>query len=188
MSDEKPETIEEITKKLGEADKQEKKGKKDREKYRAKFFQIATKRAGDPATFTGRVYGPTEAEARARAEQYYPACEVTAIEGQDGDEDYYGVILQEKPEFQPYTYVNPEDGQVYRRQVVAGSTMFDDELLEERDPDLYERVTKEETKRVLRDQGEIDAEDLAKLSEYIYEGPPQIKLPAPRKAKPEELE
>jgi hypothetical protein len=42
--------------------------------------------------------------------------------------------------------------------------------------------------RVLKSLDSLDADTLAALSEYIYEGKPTIKLAAPRKAKAEELE
>jgi hypothetical protein len=45
-----------------------------------------------------------------------------------------------------------------------------------------------ESQRVLRPLDSLDADTLAALSEYIYEGKPTVKLAAPRKAKAEELE
>lgn len=212
-------SIIEITQKLGEAYKSYKKGEKEKDSYRKEFFKLADQEVDKHRDLTldlHRLYGPSEEEARNRAQSYWPHLhieEVRAIE--DG---YFELIVSGLPEYQPYSFVNPEDKQFYRRQAVAGSLQLDDELLKTRDSELYLRVTyvsglewlaeflsdlgveaddleaeiesaslTYDLPRSLKSLDQIDEEDLAELKQYMYQGPPQIKLAPPRKAKPEEL-
>ncbi len=103
-------------------------------------------------------------------------------------EEEYGwvVVLQEDPAYKSYEYVDGKNKLVWKKQISAGSAWVDDQLLQARDPKLWERVS--EPTRVLCDLSTLDGEDLAKVQKYIYPGPLQIKLAAPRKAKPEELD
>lgn len=183
--------LNEVSKKLGEFYKEWKEAEKAKNTYKAEFFEALTEKIryeAQPQVQVVRVYGPTEEEARSRLAKYYPGGHIKAVDGQDGTEGYWGAVLEEDPDYVPYTFINPEDQMVYSRQVVAGKLNFDDELLKKRDPELYERVTYIPQDRQLRNLSELDDEDIAAVQEYIYEGKPIIKLGSPRKAKPEELE
>ena len=100
----------------------------------------------------------------------------------------FDVHLKENAEFKPFTFVNPDDGMVYQKQIVGGSVMFDDERFNEDHPDLYHVVTyMPEPKRELRPLEDMSDEQIAIIQDYIYEGKPIVKLAAPRKAKEDEL-
>lgn len=157
-----------------------------------------------------------EEEVRELLVKKYPTWVVEAVRPTP-EGGIWEAILTEITTFTPYTFVNKEDGKVYQRQVSAGSAYVDDERLQEEDPDLWLKVTEvpnrgvladllyecgvdheevddridyfwPDSERQLRDLESLDADTLAALSEYIYEGKPTVKLAAPRKAKAEELE
>lgn len=125
-------------------------------------------------------------------------------------------ILILKPEFKAMTYVNPDDGMVYQRQFVNGSPVLDDERLQDEQPDLWIEITeipnyefivallpsehdgaddvqtwideRWDGPRTLKSLDSLPDETLALVQPYIHPGKPSVKLAAPRKAKPEELE
>jgi hypothetical protein len=127
-------------------------------------------------------------------------------------------IMIEDVSLKAFTFVNKADGMVYQRQHVAGSPMLDDELIQAENPELWKKITtvpyeawikeviyhcnsedvdKEfeaflefegAPERVLRPLNELEPELLAEIQPYIYYSKPSVKLAAPRKAKPEELE
>jgi len=51
------------------------------------------------------------------------------------------VLLEEDPRFKPFTYVNRKTKRVWTRSVRDGSLLLDDNELQERDLDLWKRVT-----------------------------------------------
>lgn len=178
----------EVTKALGEHYREWKAAEKSKNESKTEFFEVATEkiRDEDRPTKVVTLYGPDEDTARARCLRYYPTWKIKAISKvEDGEHSF---LLEEDPDYAPYTYVNPEDGMVYSRQVAAGKLHLDDDLLKEQDPELYERVTHIPQERQLKPFEELSDDDTAAVQDYIYEGKPTVKLGAPRKAKPEELE
>lgn len=133
------------------------------------------------------VHAESEADAREILAKQNPDWVVGRVLSLE-DGRYEGLII-ENAAYQPFSFVNPDDGMVYSKQVVAGQVFVDDERLKSEDPDLYEQVTYvPEPERVLKDLDDLPAHVLAKLSEYIYQGRPTVKLAAPRRATDEELE
>jgi hypothetical protein len=97
------------------------------------------------------IYGPTKEEAVKRCELYYPAHIVINIDPSTDEEGKWYVLLEELPQFKPYTYVNHKDSKVYRRSITKGSLQLDDVLLRERNPNLYARVTEVPNREWLTD-------------------------------------
>ncbi len=120
--------------------------------------------------------------------QKYPRFEIVEIRG--SELKGYEAVIQEDPFYLSYTYVNLVDGMVYVRRVDDGPTLLDDERLESENPTLYKRVTYELPwgTRIPIPIDHLKVSDQKAIAEYIYTGKPIIKLPAPRKAKDEELE
>ncbi len=143
----------ELTKKLGKAVKEEKSAKKDREKLRSEFFDLATKSVTTLAQKTVRSYANTKAEAQEEIEKGYPRWNVIEIRSTGY---YWKVLIKEKPEFKSFPFVNPEDGQVYHRNVVEGSPTLDDERLQEEDSELWDRITYIHTERRVLEPNEWD--------------------------------
>jgi hypothetical protein len=161
---------------------------KQKNELREEFFKLATEEAKQKplSQMTHVVYGPTQEMADKRVIEIYPTWTVMHVE-QDKAEGWFKYLLQENPKYSSWTFVNPEDGKVYSRQVTT-SVMLDEERMQEVDPDLYEAVTDIKKERVMRPTEELTDEQLALVSEYVYEGKPRLKLAAPRKAKPEDYE
>jgi hypothetical protein len=207
-----------ITTELGEAYKAWKDGEKDKDELRKQFFtaideRLAQEKPAEKYVTIGH-RGMAEEDARERLTKKYPTWKVDELRPSG---DGWEAILVELSAYAAFTFVNAADGKVYQRQVSAGSVYIDDERLLEEDPDLWFKVTEvpnrgtladllyecgvdhlevdnkidylwPESQRVLRPLDSLDADTLAALSEYIYEGKPTVKLAAPRKAKAEELE
>jgi hypothetical protein len=177
-----------VTKRLGKKYKLWKSNETKKNDDKETFFKLANEEvaARGLSRKSVSIYGPGQDEARTRCQEYYPIFrEIAVSESGDG---YFDFVLEELAEFKPYTYVNPEDRQVYGRRIQSGPTTLDDERLQQEDPELYKRVTETETKRVLKDIKKLSPEDLAAVGEYIYEAKPKVQLAPPRPAKPEELE
>lgn len=160
----------------------------------------------------------SEAEARKELERMHSGWLIDTIRENPDAQGEWEAIMVEDPELKAFTYVNPEDGMVYTRQVVSGSPTLDDERLKAEDPDLWREITYVphfdaiigvmyefgvdgvqmdkfdrlwdicEGPRLLRPLDELPPETAAKLQRYVYIGRPTVKLSAPRKAKPEELD
>jgi len=176
-----------ITKGLAGAYKEWKSGEKSKNKFRDDFFQaIEDEVSSSPmAEKIATIGAADEASARSLLSKQYPSWTVDEIRETDG---VYQAILVENPQYVGFTYVNKDLGLAFQKQVSSGSVFVDDERLAEEDPELYEQVTYVPTERKLRDLESLPSELIAKLSEYIYEGKPTVKLAAPRKVKEEEVE
>jgi len=98
------------------------------------------------------------------------------------------VVIEEDPTLKKRTFVNPEDGMVYGRTRKEGNPRLDDERLRAEDPELWERITHEETTRALNDVEEISKADFAKMKKYFVPGKVTVALMTPRKAKADELD
>ena len=179
------EELVELTSKLGTTYTAAKQWDQSKSELRKQFFEIAKNQHKVLAEKVVFVNAPSLADAISQAEKLYPDwTPLSATQVENG----FDVHIKENPEFKPFTFVNPEDGMVYQKQVVAGAVMFDDERFKQDYPDLYNVVTYvPEPKRELRPLEDLSDEQISILQEYIYEGKPVIKLAAPRKAKEDEL-
>jgi hypothetical protein len=174
-----------ILAKLDEGYEQWKTGEKQKNEYKDKFFQAITEEMAQSvlAEDLAVVAAHTEEDARARLARYYPRHVVEAV--RPADEGFYEAIIVENPAFLPHAVTF--EGLVFERQIVSGALLLDDERLKEEDPELWEKVTYvPEPKRTLRPLDQLDAQLVAELQEYMYEGPPTVKLPAPKKIKEED--
>jgi hypothetical protein len=188
-TEEEPRTLEIVTRDLGEADAEEKRNKKLRDKHRLEFFSLAEATVASKTLAQKSVsvaQFDSEEEAREYLEQHYPTWRIIDFTIRDDD---VLAVLEEDPEKQPFVFVNPLDKKVYRKQVVAGGTFVNEEKLQREDPELWKRITfVPEPEPQIKSSDELDPKDYAKMQKYVYPGPPQIKLAAPRKAKEHELE
>ncbi len=150
------------------------------------FFDQATSEASSLlAQKTIQVESKTRAEAKLEAERRNPGWIVAGIQPHD---EGFRVIVREDPKFKTFSFVDKERGLVWTKQISSTSATLDDDKLRAEDPELWKRITEERTERVILPLEDLKSEDLAEVQRYIYPGPPQIKLAAPRKAKPEELD
>jgi hypothetical protein len=193
------ETLFEATTELGQEYRAWKEHEKGKDDAKACFFSIAVDtmvqniETGDTnlrtmtATVDVGLFGD-EPTARQRILQKFPRFEITEIRHIKAGR--YEAVIQEDPFYLSYTYVNLVDGMVYQRRVDDGPTLLDDERLAVENPQLYKRVTYELPwgDRIPIPIDHLKAVDRRSIGEYIYTGTPIIKLPAPRKAKSEELD
>lgn len=189
---------------------------KAKEKLKKEFFAAITEYLKDneeQAEKVVTVTATTPEEAIKVAEKENPAWlgdAVRALPNGGG----YEVIIVEDPAFQPFTI--EYNGETWGRQIVAGSTMIDDDQIKEDDPAFYQSIStyageglireiisfaidqdpdsfevyeileqfceqKKGGQRVLRPLEDLDAEQLAKVQQYMYEGKPSVRFPAPTK-------
>jgi len=174
-----------LTRKLGVVYTEAKKWDNQKTEYRKKFFELADKFQGILAEKVVLVSANSLVDAINEAEKLYPGwTPLSATQVENG----FDVHLKEDPKYKPFSYVNPDDGMVYQKQVVAGPVLLDDEKFKKDYPKLYEIITHmPEPKRELRPLDELSDEQIVILQDYIYEGKPIIKLAAPRKIKEDEL-
>lgn len=177
-----------VTEQLAKAYDSWKSGEKAKNKLRDEFFEavLAEVESRSRAEKYASVSAKNEADARDKLNKQHPTWEIEEIRQ---NENQWEAVLVENPKYVAFTYVNKDLGLVFQKQVSAGSIYIDDERLAEEDPELYEQVTYiPEPQRELKQLETLPPDVLAKLTDYIYEGKPTIKLSAPRKAKDEELE
>jgi hypothetical protein len=174
-----------LTKELGVVYTEAKKWDSQKTEYRKKFFELADKFQSTLAEKVVLVAADSLANAIIEAEKLYPGwTPLSATQVKNG----FDVHLKEDAKYKPFSYVNPDDGMIYQKQIVAGPVLLDDEKFKKDHPKLYEIVTyMPEPKRELRPLDELSDEQIAILQDYIYEGKPVIKLAAPRKIKENEL-
>jgi hypothetical protein len=175
----------EITRKLGASYKESKKWDGSKNEFRKKFFEIANQQHNILAEKIILINSESFADAIKMSEKLYPGwTPLSATQVENG----FDVRLKENADYKPFTFVNPEDGMVYQKQIVSGTIMFDDERFKQDYPELYDIVTyTPEPKVELRPLNELSDEQIAIIQDYVYEGKPVIKLAAPRKAKEDEL-
>lgn len=181
------EELTEITRKLGESYNKHKRSEREKNEWREAFFEQATHELQQelpPQTVAEYETSDVE-DALRQAQRQYVKHTVIAVES-DGNKTR--IVLEQDPAYRPFTYINPSDGQIYKKSVSEGSPVLDDEGLLERDPDLYHRVMKKEVVYTPRDFSELAPEELEELSKYITFPKPQVKLQAPRRATQEELD
>ncbi len=56
-------------------------------------------------------------------------------------ESHNMVVIEEDPAFMKFSFVNPEDRQIYARTVSQGSPVLDEKALQANDPELWEAIS-----------------------------------------------
>lgn len=183
--------LDKVTNELGYQYRVWKGAEKKKEESKKQFFELVNNEVNMLAERLVEISARDEAQAFDIVKMRYPRwiiCDFRCTKVMESKR-VFEFIIEENREYKTHSFTNPTDGLVYTRQVVAGSPQIDDERLREDDPELYEAVTYvPEPERQLRPLDELTDVEMAKLSEYMYEGAPIVKLAAPRKAKPEDLE
>jgi hypothetical protein len=180
------EELNDVTRRLGENYDLYKEYEKAKNRLRDQFFERVTEELAEevPPQIIAEYEGDEE-QALRQAQRQYVRHKVISTEKTKGG---YKVILEEDPAFRPFEYVNPSDGRVYRRSVVAGSPSLDDDALQEENPELWHSITEVVVKRELKPLEDLTPEQVAELQPYITMPEPQVKLTAPRRATQEELD
>lgn len=185
----------EITKRLGVAHATSKQAEKELKSSRGEFFEAIDEEIISTETLAQQtiIFEPPEGEGDAEdllthIKKFYPGWRL-----KDSGSKEYTYIIEEDPSLKKFVYVNREDGNVYRRNVSQAGPSLDDDRLKAENPKLWERITdvrvipQQET-RVLKDLDSLPSRDLSAVQEYLVPGGMTVKLDAPRKAKPDELD
>jgi hypothetical protein len=178
--------LDDVTSELGEAYRRWKESEKDKNIARDKFFKEATSALEEEEAeqVVERVNASNAEEAISIANYRYARFRlVDVVDIGDGT---YDLILEEDFDLRPFTYINPEDGQVYQRSVMEGAPSLDDERLRSEQPELWEQITHEVTRRELRPLEELTEEQASALRPYLVSPKPKPRLVPPRPAKPDE--
>lgn len=187
-----------ITKRLGAVHAKSKEAEKELKVSRSEFFEavdeeiistetLARQTITFPATLTEQCEDDAE-DLTTYVKRFYPGWRIAEIGSKENI-----CIIEEDPSFKKFVYVNHEDGNVYRRNVSQGDPSLDDDRLKSEDPELWERITEvkiipRQEIRVLKDLETLPNQDFSAIQEYLVPGPMTVKLDAPRKAKPDELD
>jgi hypothetical protein len=182
--------LDEITKQLGTAHRAKSAAENDLKVSRSKFFEAIDEEILENETLaqqTIEIPDGEEDDVVQHIRIFYPGWQFVS-EGADGE-----VVIEEDPSFKKFVYINHEDGYVYRRNVSQAGPSLDDDRLKAENPKLWKRITQEEeipakVVRVLKDLETLPDKDLAAMQEYFVPGSMTVKLDAPRKAKPDELD
>lgn len=184
--------LQQITKQLGTAHKKKSEGEKELKESRSKFFVAIDEEIVSTETLAQQTISvPEGVDVTTYVKVFHPGWRPFESDCTlDGGID---VLIEEDPSFKKFVYVNHEDGQVYRRNVSEGGPSLDDDRLKAENPKLWKRITQEkeipaQTVRVLKDLETLPDKDLAAIQEYFVPGLMTVKLDAPRKAKPDELD
>jgi len=180
--------MESETTRLGELYRQWKEAEKAKNQAKEKWFRAVTEELEQeiPAQVVERVEATDDEQALRVAQRRFVRYRVVDVARVSDTE--YDVVLEEDAALKPFTYVNKSDGNVYRRDVVEGSPTLDDEGVREELPELWNEITEEVTERRLKPLDQLTPEQAEALRPYIAMPKPQVKLGAPRPAKPEELD
>jgi hypothetical protein len=186
--------LQQITKQLGSAHKKKSEGEKELKASRTQFFEAIDQEILSTQTLAQQTIPVPEVAVDQEALIHYVAVfypgwqlgEVVPSVWADGLP--LEIIIEENPAFKKFVYVNSEDGNFYRRNVSQAGPSLDDERLKKEDPRLWHRITEEKVERVLKDIDTLPDKDLAAMQEYFVPGSMTVKLDAPRKAKPDELD
>ncbi|HEY5443063.1 MAG TPA: hypothetical protein VIJ87_01050 [Pyrinomonadaceae bacterium] len=178
----------EETKQLGEAYRQWKDAEKSKNVARDKFFRAVTEELEQeiPPQVVERVEASDDEQALRIAQRRFVRHRVVDVARVSDTE--YDVILEEDASLRPYSYINRDDGTVYRRIISEGTPILDDEALRDESPELWEAITEEVVERKLKPLDKLTPEETEALRPYIAMPKPQVKLGAPRKATQEELD
>lgn len=176
------------TRQLGEAYRRWKDAEKDKNVARDRFFRAVTEELEQevPPQVVERIEASDDEQALRVAQRRFIRHRVVDV-GRVSDTEY-DVVLEEDASLRPYTYVNPDDGNVYRRIISEGAPVLDDEALRDERPELWEAITEEVVERRLKPLDSLSPSEQEALRPYIAMPKPQVKLGAPRKATQEELD
>jgi hypothetical protein len=191
--------LQQITKQLGTAHKKKSEGERELKESRSKFFKAIDEEILSTETLAQQTIEVPETVVDEETliqhvAVFYPGWQVGEVVSLVwADEAPTEIIIEENPAFKKFVYVNHEDGFVYRRNVSEGGPSLDDERLKVEDPELWKRITEvkvvpRQQVRVLKDMETLPDKDLAAMQEYFVPGSMTVKLDAPRKAKPDELD
>lgn len=187
-----------ITQRLGKAHAESKKAEKELKESRAEFFDAVDEEIISTETLARQTIElppdipfPVDEDDRGvmdYVKRFYPGWRLVDVGAKE-----HTYIIEEDPAFKKFVYVNHEDGNVYRRNVAQGGPSLDDDRLKSENPELWERITEvrvipQQETRVLKDLEDLPDQDFAAIQEYLVPGPMTVKLDAPRKAKPDELD
>lgn len=178
-----------ITTKLGSAHATSKKAEKELKESRSEFFEAIDEEILETETLARQtIVVPDELDETSYIKQFFPGWRLV-----DPGSKKNTYIIEEDPAFKKFVYVNHDDGQVYRRNVSQAGPSLDDDRLKAEDPELWEKITEvqivpQQEVRVLKDLDTIPNAQLAAMQEYFVPGGMTVKLDAPRKAKPDELD
>lgn len=177
-----------VSQRLGKVYKAWKNSEKMKDEVKKEFFAAVTEELKDsvPAQAVEEIEAASEEEVLRIAQRRF--VRHTVISHEQVQPGTWKIVLEEDPTLRPYTYVNKEDGMVYQRIVSEGSPVLDDEAIQDENPELWQRITKEVTSRELIPLEEMSEEDVSLLQPYISMPKPQVRLGAPRAAKSEELD
>lgn len=165
-------TLDEILDELDDAYGKWKGGEKSKNKLKEEFFEMAISALKEEtkAERVAQVKAKDEFEARALFAKQYPTWDLTVVRENPDKDGYYEAILTENPFYKEFSIEH--NGKVFRRQVVSGSNLLDDERLKEEDRDLWEDVTEWPQEGFLRDilaQTSVDLGDLYDVIDGIAE-------------------
>lgn len=129
-----------ITRDLGKAYKKWKAGEKEKERYRKKFFDAVTSVSADDLDEKLITVVLKEGDTiEAYVERQHPGWTLDDV--REYDDGRIEAILIADPAFVPFTFVNPDDGMVYKRQISSGGQVLDDERLRAENPELWLAIT-----------------------------------------------
>lgn len=187
--------LSDITKKLGYVHAKSKQIEKELKASRSEFFEAIDNEIIENDTLARQTITFVPPKGKEDAEdlithvkRFYPGWRIAESGSKKNTH-----IIEEDPAFKKFVYVNREDGNIYRRNVSQGGPSLDDDRLKKENPKLWERITEvriipEQEVRVLTDLDSLPSRDLSAIQEYLVPGPMTVKLDAPRKAKPNELD
>lgn len=178
----------EETRQLGEAYRRWKDAEKAKNVARDRFFRAVTEELEQEVApqVVERVEATDDESALRIAQRRFIRHRVVDVARVSDTE--YDIILEEDASLRPYEYVNPDDEYVYRRIISEGAPILDDEALQSERPELWEAITEEVVERRLKPLDNLSPSEQEELRPYIAMPKPQVKLGAPRKATPEELD
>lgn len=134
-------TPDEIAAELAPAYDEWKGGEKAKEKLKGEFFTAITEvcASGDLEEGYLLITAATEPEAVEAAERQRPEMNIEEFRKSEDIEDAWEFILVENPEYMAYSV--EINGRVWKRGVTEGDSMLDNEAIEQKDPELWKRVT-----------------------------------------------
>lgn len=176
-----------VTNQLGEAYSSWKRAEREKNELRDAFFCLIDQQLKNevPSQIIAEFPTEDEEEALRQAQRRYVRHRIISTRPIEGG---YQVILEEDPEYRPFSYVNKTSGRVFQRIISEGSPVLDDEALKEENPELWEAITEEIITRELKPLTDLTPEQIEELEPYISMPKPQARLAAPRVAKNEELD
>lgn len=196
-------TLDEITTDLGLNHGAKKLATEALEGNRTQFFEAATASLEKTTLATKKIELPKlsdQNQIKAWVARWHPGWRIKDIR-------IAGLVIEEDPSFMRFSHINKEDGYCYQRAVSQAAPTLDDEQLKKDHPEVWLAASEpdpvavhwgnffgfgteilDSLPRVLLPQDQWNPSDLDIISQYIVPGAISVRLLAPRKATPEELE